>query len=153
MNSEIKERLTALAFKRSKPFCYSCYRIAPTGTCSRCHSDDLMRHLDGVGVEYGTEWVIEHILKQELAGVDITDSFEDMIRDCYGETTKVGWIDADTVDLLKHQYPCDYEMAKSEYLDSLADDDQVVSFDNGSTYYWVHEIESLLDEELEEVAV
>ena len=50
---EIKEKLTELALKRTTPFCYSCYEKCPSGTCKRCGSDDLMRHFEGVGVEYG----------------------------------------------------------------------------------------------------
>lgn len=71
MNTEIKEKLTELAFKKSQSFCYQCYTVAPTGTCVTCGSDDLMRHVEGVGVEYGTDWVIEHILSTELKTVDL----------------------------------------------------------------------------------
>ncbi len=50
---EIKNKLTELAFERTTPFCYSCYELCPSGRCNNCGSDDLMRHLEGVGVEYG----------------------------------------------------------------------------------------------------
>jgi len=53
MKDEIQEKLTELAYKRTTPFCYGCYVKAPKGVCPHCHSDDLMRHLEGVGVEYG----------------------------------------------------------------------------------------------------
>ncbi len=53
MKSEIQKNLEKLAFKRTKPFCYQCYKVAPTGRCTHCMSDDLMRELEGVGVEYG----------------------------------------------------------------------------------------------------
>jgi len=53
MNNEIFEQLKELAFKRSIPFCYSCYIEAPTGCCKVCGSDDLMRLVPGVGCEYG----------------------------------------------------------------------------------------------------
>lgn len=53
MKSEIQQKLETLAFNRTSPFCYGCYIQAPKGICPECHSDDLMRHLNGVGVEYG----------------------------------------------------------------------------------------------------
>ena len=56
MKSEIQQKLETLAFNRTTPFCYGCYIQAPKGICPECHSDDLMRHLDGVGVEWGTSW-------------------------------------------------------------------------------------------------
>ena len=57
MNSEIKEQLEKLAYKRSKPFCHSCYAEAPTGCCADCGSDDLMRLVPEFGCEYGIDWV------------------------------------------------------------------------------------------------
>lgn len=66
MKSEIQQKLETLAFNRTSPFCYGCYIQAPKGICPECHSDDLMRHLNGVGVEWGTAWVIKHILQEEL---------------------------------------------------------------------------------------
>lgn len=66
MNNEILEQLKELALSRSIPFCYSCYKEAPTGCCKTCGSDDLMRLVPEVGCEYGTDWVIKHILETEL---------------------------------------------------------------------------------------
>lgn len=71
--------MTELAFERTTPFCYSCYQDCPSGHCKDCGSDDLMRHLEGVGVEYGTDWVIKSILEEELSKVDLEESFEQMI--------------------------------------------------------------------------
>lgn len=53
MKSEIQEKLEQLAYERTTPFCYGCYIDAPTGVSPECHSDDLMRNLAGVGVEWG----------------------------------------------------------------------------------------------------
>ena len=50
---EIKKKLTELAFQKTSPFCYCCYRECPEGTCKQCGSDDLMRLLEEYGVEYG----------------------------------------------------------------------------------------------------
>lgn len=145
MNSEIKNKLNLLALKRSQPFCYSCYQIAPTGVCNTCGSDDLMRHIDGVGCEYGTDWIIKHNLQEELTAVNTDEIFEQSLRECYPETTSVGWMKFDTVDLMKSQDPISFRIARDEYIDSLEQDDQITSFDGGVKYYWMSEIEELLD--------
>ena len=77
MKTEIQERLEQLAFNRTTPFCYGCYVKAPKGVCPHCNSDDLMRHLEGVGVEWGTDWVIKHILQEELTAIYPDEAFED----------------------------------------------------------------------------
>ena len=80
LSEELQSRLKDIAFKKSIPFCYCCYKAAPSGTCTTCLSDDLMRLVEGVGVEYGTDWVIEHLIQESLTPVDTTDSFEDNVR-------------------------------------------------------------------------
>ncbi len=145
MKSEIQNKLNELALKRSTPFCYSCYKPAPTGVCPTCHSDDLMRHLPGVGVEWGTSWVIQHILEEELTAVNTAELFEESVRQCYPEETNVGWMKFDTVELMKSQDPISWRIARDEYNDSLEQDEEIVSFDNGSTYYWANELEALLE--------
>lgn len=146
MKSEIQQKLEQLAYKRTTPFCYGCYIKASKGVCPHCHSDDLMRHLDGVGVEWGTSWIIKHILEEELTPVDIDDAFEESIRQCYPEETTVGWMKFDTCDLLKSQDPIAWKIARDEYIDELASDEQIISFDNGSTYFWIHALQELLNE-------
>lgn len=146
MKSEIQNKLEQLAYNRTIPFCYGCYIDAPNGVCSNCHSDDLMRHLDGVGVEWGTSWVIKHILAEELTSVDADEIFEESMRECYPEETTIGWMKFDTVELMKSQDPISWKMARDEYINSLESDEQIISFDGGSNYYWTNEIESLSNE-------
>jgi len=93
MNAEeIQNKLKDLAFERTIPFCYSCYQDCPDGQCKACGSDDLMRHLKGVGVEYGTDWVIKHILEEELEEVDLEESFKQTVDDFYGKEIQIGFI-------------------------------------------------------------
>lgn len=146
MNSEIKKQLQQIAYKRSKPFCYGCYHEAPTGQCESCGSDDLMRLLPDVGCEYGTDWVIKSILESELTPANLEESFEQSIRDCYPETTKVAWCEFDTVTLLKENDPISWRCALSEYESQEESEENILSFDGGSTYYWKHEIESFVEE-------
>ena len=148
----IYNQLTALAFQESIPFCYGCYIKAPTGRCDNCESDDCMRLMEDVGCEWGTEWVIEEILKEHLEPVNQTEAFEDMMEDCYPVDTKVGWLELNTVDILKTMDEIAWDIAKDEYISSLEEDEEVISFDNGSTYYWTTEIEELLEDKLQKSA-
>jgi hypothetical protein len=108
-------------------------------------SDDLMRELEGVGVEYGVDWVIHHILETELTSVDLEASFEESVRQCYPEETKVGWMTFDTVDLMKSQDPTSWFCAQSEYESQEESEENIVSFDGGSTYYWSFDLANLLE--------
>ena len=148
--TDLENRLQKLAYKKTNPFCYQCYKSAPTGRCETCGSDDLMRELSGNGVEYGTDWVIKDILAAELTPVDLEEALAESIREIYGKTTKVGWMELDTVDILK-EYKTDWRCALADEESRLIDDDLIYSPDNGSNYYWVHDIEKLLsDADIEE---
>lgn len=145
MKSEIQQKIEQLAYKRTTPFCYGCYVKAPKGVCPECQSDDLMRHMDGVGCDWSINFAVEHILQEELAPVDTEATFEDMIRSCYTEETTVGWMKFDTCDLMKSQDPISWRIARDEYIDELASDEQIITFDNSSSYYWKHDLETLLE--------
>jgi len=147
---DIKNSLIKIAFQKTIPFCYQCYKEAPTGVCNLCHSDDLMRLLPGSGCEYGTDWVIKELIQENLTEVDCEENFEQMIDDCYGETINVGFMDLVTTTVMKDQDPICWDIAKGEHMDSLLEDEQVLTFDNGSNYYWTHDVESLIDELIEE---
>lgn len=148
MNTEIQKQLELIAFKRSIPFCYSCYKQAPTGCCESCRSDDLMRLLPEVGCEYGTDWIIKHILETEVESVDLSDAFEESIRECYPEETKVGWMTFDTVTLMKENDPVGWRCAISDFESQEESEGNILSLDGGCTYYWRHDLESLISSEL-----
>ena len=148
MNTEINEQLKQLALKRSIHFCYQCYERAPSGRCLKCGSDDLMSEYPGHGVEYGQEWIIEAILESELTPVNLDEEFEEYIRQVYPEQTTVGWMNnLDTVSVMKEMDPISWSCAQSEWESMEADEGNIVSFDNGSTYYWSHDLESFVDGE------
>lgn len=138
---EIQEKLTELAIERTTPFCYSCYQDCPNGYCDTCGSDDLIRHLGGVGVEYGTEWVIKSILKEEISEVDLEESFEQMMDELYGEKIQIGFIKTSVSCAIKELDPIVWNIAKSEYLDSLIEDKSIIELEG--RYYWIIELESL----------
>jgi|SRR6185312_7229919 len=148
MNTEIQKQLETLAFKRSIPFCYNDYIECPAGRCPRCGSDDLMRFVAGIGCEYGVDWVIKHILETELEPANIGEAFEQSVSDCYPETTKVGWMEFDTVTLMKEQDPVSWRCALSEYESQEEFEGNIISVDGGANYYWPHDIESLIEKEV-----
>ena len=148
----IESNLKSIAYKKSIPFCYSCYKEAPSGVCKNCHSDDLMRLMPQVGCEYGTEWIVEELIEQNLTPVDEEELFEQMIEECYEETTQVGFMNLSTVEVMKGQDPICWDLAKSEYIDGLAQDEQLITLDNGANYYRIHDLESFIEEHLEEAA-
>ena len=43
-----------------------------------------------------------------------------------------------------------WEMAKDEYIAGLEDDEEIMSFDNGKTYFAASDIEQLLENKLDE---
>lgn len=143
MKTEIQKKLEQLAFDRTTPFCYGCYAKAPSGVCTSCGSDDLMRHFEGVGVEYGTAWVIEHILREELTPVDLDAEFEASMEGCYEDETQVGFIKVSTLWAIQQLDPTAWDMAKNEWIDAQAEDEEMLSFDNGNTFYRTSDIESL----------
>lgn len=145
MKSKIQEKLTQLAFNRSIPFCYGCYCEAPTGTCRHCGSDDLMRLLPSVGCEYGTDWVIESMLSSELTPVDLAEEFEEHMHACYDETTRVGFMTLDTVSVMKEMDPVCWGIAQSEWESQEAEEGNIISVDNGSTYYRKDDVEELIE--------
>ncbi|TXG77874.1 hypothetical protein E6Q11_02060 [Candidatus Dojkabacteria bacterium] len=143
MKSEMMKKLEQVAFERTKPFCYGCYRQAPTGVCLSCGSDDLMRELPGAGVEYGLNWVIEHILREELTPVDLEAEFESSMEGCYADETQIGFIKVNTLWAIQQLDPTAWDMAKQEWVDSEEQEERIMTFDNGSTYYKVEDLESL----------
>lgn len=146
----IQNQLTKLAFQESIPFCYSCYMKAETDRCDNYGTDDLMHLVEDTSCEYGMEWVIEEILRKHLEPVNEKETFEQMIEDCYSVETKVGWLELDTIDTIKTMCPCDWELAKDDYIYSLQEDEGILSFDNEKTYFWISDIEQLIEDKLKE---
>ncbi len=146
MNSELKSKLEKLALQKSKPFCYSCYQTCPTDVCPTCQSDDLMR-LTPNGCEYGLDWVIKEIINENLSSINTDDAFEESVRSTLeNETIQVGWMKLDAITVMKEQDPISWNMAKSEWEGFEEAEENIISFDNGNTYFWAHEIERFLDE-------
>ncbi len=147
MKNEIQQKLEQIALNRSIPFCYGCYKEAITERCESCGSDDLMRSLPEVGCEYGTGWIIKHILETEVEAVNLEEAFEDFVRECYPEETKVGWMAFDTVTLMKENDPVSWRCAQSEYESQEESEGNIICFDGDSIYYSVQSLEDFIEQE------
>ena len=140
INDDLRERLDALAFDITDNFCYGCYKVVKGDKCPSCGTDDFMRHLQGVGVEYGTEWIIEHLIKEHCSPIDCEEQFEELISETC-ETIKIGTLEYDPGYVLRNIDPVSFSCGVS---DMFSDDDQYVEIDG--QYYNVYEIESMIDE-------
>ena len=67
--------------------------VAERAGVSRALVSIVMREVPGVGVEYGFDWVAEHLVSESLTVVDVDKAFEESISESYPETVKIGWID------------------------------------------------------------
>lgn len=143
MKTEILNKLKTMAKDRTIPFCMSCYVKAPKGICPCCHTDDLARWMDGVGLDWNLDFAIQYIIQEEFTPIDLDEVFEDLMLTCYPKKTQVGWMSFDTIDLMKSQDPISWRIARDEYFYGLETDGEIVTFDNDSIYYWKNDVESL----------
>jgi len=139
-DNDLKEKLTALAFDNTENFCYGCYKVVKADHCPDCGSDDFMRHLEGVGVEYGTDWVIEHLIKEHCSPVDAEEQFEELLNETC-ETLKIGTLEYDPGYVLRNIDPVAFRCGVS---DMLSDDDQFVEV--SGEYYRIYDVESMIEE-------
>jgi hypothetical protein len=146
----IVEALTQIAGSKAIPFCYGCYTRAPSGRCATCLSDDLMFELPEVGVEYGTAWLLRECLRAHIDPANTLEAFEQSVAECYPESVKIGWIEYDTVTAIKELDPVSWKMAQDEWIDSEVSDGNLITFDNGSNYFWLSEIERFIEEQSQE---
>ena len=134
---EIKEVLKERAHEISKPFCYSDYRTVEPGEdgqarCPLCGSDDLMRELPGVGVEWGYEWIMEHLVREEGEAIDIEELYSDLLDEVY-QPIKFGELEYCPSQVLKSVDPIAFDMGANEYADGLVEDGDVVCL--GGRFY------------------
>ena len=140
MNAEIKTKLRMKAMQATVPFCYSCYTNCPKGRCPQCGNDDLMKCMPGYGIEYGVDWVFEHLV-DDLESVETEELFENMMKGTYQEAAKVGPIEVDVVSILKEQTAW-WRSAKSDYIDDLVAEEELTEI--GGKYYWTSDLEDHL---------
>lgn len=136
-SDEIKEALKEKAHEISKPFCYSDYvTVKPDengeARCPYCGSDDLMREVEGVGVEWGYGWVIEHLIETEGEKVDIEELYRDLLDEIY-PVVKFGELEYSPSTVLEAVDETAFRIGCNDYADSLTEDEKLVCL-NGSYY-------------------
>lgn len=140
---EICNRLHTVALKITDNFCYPCHKVVEGDYCPTCRSDDFMRHLEGVGAGYGTDWVISHLLITRLETVDGEEMFEELLDECYPEV-KIGCCTFSPSQVMKELDPVCFNMGVQENLESLADGGQLFEF--CGNYYRLEDVEDLIEE-------
>ena len=125
----LDKQLSDLAYALSDNFCYSCYHIVKATSCSKCGTDDFMRHLDGVGVEYGTEWIVAHLIEQHCQPLNGEEMFEALLDDCYPEV-QIGCMTFTPSEIVKQLDPIAFSVGISDQFD---DEDQYYEL-NGEHY-------------------
>ena len=143
LTQELCNRLDTVAMKITDNFCYGCYRVVEGDHCPKCFSDDFMRHLKGVGVEYGTDWIIRHLLTTRLEPVDGEELFEELLDECYPEV-KVGCCCWSPSQVMKELDPICFNIGVDENLQSLAEDGQLFEYEGD--YYRLEDVEDLIEE-------
>lgn len=134
---KIKAALKDLAHEQSRPFCYSDYMAVEVdasgnAVCAKCGSDDLMRELPGVGVEYGYEWIMEHIVSCDGEHVDIEEMYRDLLDEVF-EPIKFGELTYSASHVLESVDSVAFNMGASEYADSLVEDGSLIEL-NGAYF-------------------
>ena len=137
----IHGRLQDAAYKVTDNFCYSCYKVVEGSHCPDCGSDDFMRHLSGVGVEYGTEWVIDHLIETRLDPVDGEEMFEELLDECYPEI-QIGCCTFSPSQVMQELDPVCFRIGVTENLDSLAEDGQL--YEHNGDYYQLEDLDEMI---------
>jgi hypothetical protein len=133
----IIEHLNELAHEQSRPFCYSDYTtVEPDSNgnafCPSCGSDDLMREVPEVGVEFGYDWIVEHIVSTKGELVDVEELFRDMLDEIY-QPVRFGELEYSPAHVLECIDQVAFNMGVNEYADSLVVDGNLIDV-NGAYY-------------------
>jgi hypothetical protein len=140
---EIHARLEQAAYAATDNFCYGCYKVVKEDHCPNCGTDDFMRHLSGVGVEYGTDWVIRHLLQTHCTPVDGDAMYEAFLDECWPEV-KIGCGTYSPSQIIKELDTVAFEIGAKENLDDLAEDGVLYELDGD--YYRIEDIDAMLSE-------
>lgn len=134
---EIKEALTERAYEKSHPFCYNDYMRVEADKggeyrCPKCGSDDLMRELEGVGVEWGTDWIVEHLVSIEGEEVDTEELYRDLLDEIY-EPIKFGDLEYSPSLVLESVDQVAFSMGCDDNADNEVQEGRLIELD-GSYY-------------------
>lgn len=133
----VKEALRERAEEESRPFCYTDYMAVEADSdgqyvCPKCGSDDLMREVEGVGVEFGFDWVMEYLVAEEGEEVDVTELYRDVLDEIY-PAVKFGDLEYSPAHVLESVDSVAFNMGVNEYADSEVQDGRLIEL-NGKYY-------------------
>lgn len=80
-----------------------------------------------------------------MTAVDLDEEFEESVRQCYEQTTQIGWMNLDTISVMKSQDPISWSCAQSEWESMESEEGNIVSLDGGSIHYRLCDIENLVE--------
>ena len=143
-NQDLYNDLVKYALQISKPFCYNCYKIAESGTCEHCHSDDLMRHVEDYGMEYGTKWIIEDVILNKFTEIDFDEKFEEYLYERYSDRVSICGVEYDPVSFLKNNDRDTYNYLQSEYVHYQTEDEEEYFCIKEDEYFETREIREFL---------
>ena len=146
-DTELMKKLKKVAIMKTVPFCYSCYIDCPNGICRICHSDDLMRKLEDIGVEYGIMWVINHLIEKNVEIFNIENAFQNHITSQYGQKVQIAFLNTDLIEAIKSVDEVAWEMEKKSFLGDLKLVGEVYEIKNN--YYLAESVEKFVNAQLE----
>ncbi len=144
-NECLLDQLGLLARQESSPFCYNCYAKAPSGTCSGCGSDDLMRITVGNGPEYGFDWIIKDLIEDNLNEVETESLLVDSIDELYPKVVICN-VSFFASEVLKTCDPIAFGIFEDEELANRVNDGEMILIDG--KYFWTDELKNFIDNNL-----
>lgn len=88
----------------------------------------------------------KELIAKQLTPVDTDAEFASYLEDIYPEYVDVGYLQVNTLDYLKNNDPIMWQHTKDEYVHySLLEDDRIISLNEDDTYYWLDEVDRLVE--------
>jgi len=97
------------------------------------------------GPEYGTEWIVEQILRSELTPVDPDEAFEESARSGYPEQVSIGWMTLDSVSVMKSMDPVAWRCAQVDWESEEESEGNIISLDGGAIYFSRDDLEKFVE--------
>ncbi len=145
---DLWDDLEKLAYQETTPFCYLCYKDAPSGTCLFCGSDDLMRHMKGEGVEYGVDWIVKLLIQEHVSSYkdsDFREIYDEYLDDRTHATITIQGTVFYASTIYRELDPLAYDMGFNQFME---DDERIIHYDNH--WYQISDIQEMIDLFLED---
>lgn len=81
---------------------------------------------------------------KELTPIDLEETCLSSLEYRYGGSCLEGWVDLDSVYMQIEMDPIGWKGTQSKWVSEQCEGEFIISFDNGNTYYWSHDVEALV---------